>query len=798
MNRMKTIIRNFTSMFRKFVSASLLNLLGLSLAFASFFVIMTQVSYDLGYNKSFTEHEKLFRLTMNLGPGMEDYGVTLPRPLVEQLAAASPHIKGYGIEEGWTRIDQFLSDDQEYSLNLVYGIHDYMSVFKPTVICGDLKGLNQLPNIVLPRSEAMRIFGTANAVGKTLKYKWVEGWIFNVCAVIEDYPENNFLHGVSFRGTNENEGNYNNWNYQAYIRVDDVANLPNVITAMRQKAIELFKNDFNMKTKQEEDALQVVLTPIADTHFAKDLSKDSPDIKSVSRSSVYLLICFSLLIVLIAAVNFMNFTLAETPLRIRSINTQKVLGASTASLRGSLLAEAVIISLLAFAGAMAMVYLAHDLGLQKLVQGSILLQDNLWLVGITLLISIVVGLLAGAYPSYYVTSFPPALVLKGSFGLSPKGRILRTSLICMQFVVSFMLVIGVGIMYLQSYLIFHTDYGFDKDEVMVVPTAPDTRNHADAIDADLRKIPGIEGASLAESVLGSNDRYQTWGRGEGDKHMTFTCIFVDWRFLSVMGIDIVEGRNFRQTDGDVYIFNESAKKKYPWLAVDKPINDEDMPVVGFCEDIKYTTLRVDDSQQPIAFLVPSRDGYYSKEGFWRNYLLVRVAKGVDKREAKEKVLDVVLKYEHESKPDISDLRYVDDVLEKSYQQERLFTQQILLFSLLAILISIIGVFGLTMFESEYRRKEIGIRKVFGSSTKEILMMFWRRYLYILLGCFVVAAPIGYLVGRHWLEGFAVRTAISPLLFVVSFLLITLITMLTVTYQSWKNANENPINSIKTE
>jgi len=125
-----------------------------------------------------------------------------------------------------------------------------------------------------------------------------------------------------------------------------------------------------------------VLTPIADTHFAKDLSKDSPNIKSVSRSSVYLLI------------------------------------------------------------------------------------------------SIVVGLLAGAYPSYYVTSFPPALVLKGSFGLSPKGRVLRTSLICLQFVVSFMLVIGVGIMYLQSYLIFHTDYGFDKDEVMVVPTAPDTRNHA--------------------------------------------------------------------------------------------------------------------------------------------------------------------------------------------------------------------------------------------------------------------------------------------------------------------------------
>ena len=785
-------------MVRRFKSAYVLNLLGLSLAFASFFIIMTQVNYDLGYNKSFTQHENLFRLTMELGAGMEDYGVTLPRPLVEQLAAASPHVTGYGIKQGWTNTDQFVVDEQVYSLNLVYGINDFVSVFKPTVIGGDLKGLNQLPNIVLPRSEAVRIFGTADAVGKTMKYYWEEEWVFTVCAVIEDYPENNFLHGISFRGINSNEGNYQNWNYQAYIRVDDTANLPSVLTAMRQKAIKLFKEDLNMKTQREEDALQVILTPVADTHFSKSLSKDSPDIKSVSRSSVYLLICFSLLIVVIAAVNFMNFSLAETPMRIRSINTQKVLGATTASLRGSLLAGSVMISLTAFVLAMAMVYLAHNLGLQALVQGSILLQDHLWLIGLTLIISLIVGLLAGAYPAYYVTSFPPALVLKGSFGLSPKGRVLRTILICLQFVVSFMLVIGVGIMYLQSYFILHTDYGFDKDEVMVVPTAPDTRNHADAIDADLRKIPGIEGASLAQNVLGCSDRYQTWGRGEGDKHMTFACIFVDWRFLDVMGIDIVEGRNFRQTDSDVYIFNESAKKKYPWLAVDKPINDEDMPVVGFCEDIKYATLRVDDSQLPIAFMVPGPKGYYWNDGFWRNVLMVRVAKGVDKREARQKVLETVLKYEHDNELTVNDLHYMDDRLEESYQQERLFTKQILLFSLLAILISVIGVFGMTMFESEYRRKEIGIRKVFGSSTKEILMMFNRRYLYILLGCFAVAAPLGYLIGMHWLEGFAVRTAVSPLLFAVSFLLVTLITMLTVTYQSWKNANENPINSIKTE
>ena len=633
----------------------------------------------------------------------------------------------------------------------------------------------------------------ADAAGKTMKYKWDDNTFYHVCAVIEDYPENNLLHGACFISTNWNEGNYNNWNYDAYIRVDDVANLPAVQNSLRQTAIELFKDKFELNTKEKEEVLQVVLTNVADAHFSKFLDKSAP-----ARGSIYLLICFSLLIVVIAAVNFMNFSLAETPMRIRSINTQKVLGATTVQLRGSLIGEVVLISLIAFVLALLIVYLARDLGLQELVQGSILLQDHQPLIGITLLLSFIVGLMAGAYPSYYVTSFPPALVLKGSFGLSPKGRMLRSVLICLQFIVSFMLVIGVGIMYLQSYLIYHTDYGFDKDEVLVVRTAPDTRNKVDAIDADLRSISGIEGASLAMNVLGSEDSYMTWGRGEGEKHTNFTCIFVDWRFLDVMGIDIVEGRNFRKDDCDVYIFNESAKKKYPWLTVDQPINDGDYPVVGFCKDIKYASLRVDDTQLPIAFFVPSPNGEYWGNGYWRNHMLVRVAKGVDKREAKQKVMEVVNKYEKGQPLDISGLRYMDEVLEKTYQREGRFTKQILLFSLLAILISIIGVFGMTMFESEYRRKEIGIRKVFGSSTKEILMMFCKRYLYILLGCFVVAAPIGYMVGVHWLEDFAVRTDISPLLFLVSFLLIALITMLTVTYQSWKNANENPIHSIKNE
>ena len=786
---MKTIIRNFTSIFRKFVTANLLNLLGLSLAFASFFVIMTQVNYDLSYNKSFTEHENLFRIRVN-GLASDIMGVQLPRPMAERLAAASPHVTGYGLYNG-TMFDNYVVGENEYTLFVDHGVKDFLSVFKPSVIAGNVEGLSQKNNIVLPRSEAMRLFGTTDIVGTTLKYKYRDDLFYNICAVVEDYPENNFMHGHCFMGEDYGEDDYMMWNCSPYVRVNDIANLPQVEQVMNSLLGDIWTEQYESDIAKE-GKIQVALIPIGEEHFDKTLQATAP-----TKSSSYLLLCFSLLIVIIAAVNFMNFTLAETPMRIHSINTQKVLGSSTVRLQGSLLAEAVIISVIAFMVALAIVYLAHDFGLQELVTASILLQDHPQLIIFTLLLSIAVGALAGAYPAYYATSFPPALVLKGSYGLSPKGKKLRTILICLQFAASFVLVLVVGIMYLQSHFIYSSDYGYDKEQVMIIPATPATRELS-VVNAQLGAIPGIEGATLSQFALNSSDNFQLRQTDSDDKKMTFTCMRVDWRFIDVMGIEITEGRSFRENDGDVYIFNESAKKQFPWLTIDQPIADGDYPVVGFCKDIKYSTFRTDDTQMPIAFLVPNPAGKEWVRGFWRNQLLIRIAKNMDKQEAKQKVLATINEIEKEYPIDEGNIRYIDDIMDYTYKQENLFTKQILLFSLLAILISIIGVFGLTMFESEYRRKEIGIRKVFGSSTAEILQMFNKRYLYILLGCFVLAAPIGYLLGKHWLEGFAVKTTISPLLFLVSFLLISLITMLTVTYQSWKNASENPVNSIKTE
>ncbi|EPT32938.1 MacB-like periplasmic core domain protein [Bacteroidetes bacterium oral taxon 272 str. F0290] len=783
---MKTIIRNFTSTFKRFVTANLLNLFGLSLAFASFFVIMAQVNYDYTYNQTFPDYKNLFYGYLELGPENENFGMTLPRPLCETLGKTSPHITEYAIVQGGSYTSNLKDGEREITLKIQTGIKNFTKAFKPEMIVGSADDMDHTSNcLILPESEAFRIFGTTDVLDKILKS---DNGDFIVKGVYKNFAENSFFADCALSGDNGNDGNWNNWNYTFYLRLDNPATKAEVEKLLTDKFIEIMKRRQSV-TEEELAKVAFNMVNIGDVYFAKIKGRSTAD-----KTSVYLLICFSLLIIVIAAVNFTNFSLAETPMRIRSINTQKVLGAGVAELRGSLLVESLTISIVAFLLGLLWIYLANDLGLQELVQSKISFASHPALLAFTGLLSVTVGLLAGAYPSYYVTSFPPALVLKGSFGLSPKGRALRTILVGVQFIISFMLLLGVGIMYLQSHFIRTSDYGYDKDQIAYSGNlTKEVANQPDAVIAELTQVPGIEHVSFSKDILSSADGYMGWGRGDNEHKMYFECFPVDFRFLKTMGIRITEGRDFTEHDQDVYIFNEAAKKTYPWLEMDKPILQNDYPVVGICEDIRYSTFR-NDQKKPIAFMIFGKDGMY-KDWFWRGAINVRIGKGVDKTEIMKTLQKTLEKFtpHHDF-----NFKFMDQVFDNTYRREMRFTKQILLFSLLAVLISIIGVFGLTMFESEYRRKEIGVRKVFGSSTREILYMFNKRYLILLGICFVIAAPIGYILGIDWLKGFAEKTPISPLLFLLAFLLIALITILTVTYQSWKNANENPINSIKTE
>ena len=784
---MNTLFRNFSHTFRRFFTASILNLLGLSIAFAACFVILTQVDYDYNYNKAYPAHDRIYRVEVNPG-GEYGWEFWLARPFCELIGTASPHIQAFSITSLSNYPSDFEVDEHIYSELEFTGFGDYLEVFQPTMVCGTTASLNEPGQVLISASMARRFFGTTDAIGKTLyaghkshNYPSVIGGVY------QDMPENSQLGNCVFSSfrSDLNKDSWTNWNYTMYIRLDNPASLADVQQSVIENCKQKIPRDRISGTEDWENFIH--FTPLDEVHYSTIGDK-----AATSKAAVYLLLCVSILILLTAAVNYMNFSLAETPMRLRSINTQKVLGASTFSLRGYLLLESVLVCMCGFLLSLLWLYLLQDTFLNTLVSSDLSLMRHPVLLLTLSGIAVCMGLLAGAYPSYYVTSFQPALVLKGSFGLSPKGKLLRTLLVCFQFFVSFMLIISVGIMYLQSHYIQNSDYGYDKSVVLVGEIPNELLNRREAIVSELSGISGIEGISISQFVLNSSDDYMSWGRGNRERFINTVCFPVDYRYLSVLGIKITEGRDFKPSDGDVYIFNEAARKKYPWMKVGELAAPEDYPVVGFCENIRFSSFRNNDEEIPMAFFIYGKD-YADWDA--NSILNIRVAPGVDKVDMLHRLTEAAEKI---APGRDFNFRFMDQVIDQNYHRELRFTHQILLFSLIAIVLSIIGVFGLTLFESEYRRKEIGIRKILGSSTGKILYMFTKRYLVMLVICFLLAAPFGWWIGHDWLESFSDKTPIHAWIFVISFLLVSLITILTVTFECWKNANENPVRSIKTE
>ena len=786
---MKTLVRNFSHTFRRFFTASILNILGLSIAFASFFVIMTQVDYDYNFNKGYKDYEKIFRVEVKPTPD-SNWQLWMPRPLCELIQTCSPHVKSISITNAFMAQADYEINGNVFNETTCCGFGNFLETFQPKMINGSANALNQPKTILISESMAKRFFGTVDAVGQSIfKDKRSSNNEWTIGGVYKDFPENAQIRNwiMMPNDPKENKDRWNNWNYTCYIRLDHPDSAPEIETLI-EGIVKKNNPEYASEGSDSISSSIVHLSPLADVHFSTIANKSAS-----SRTTVYLLICISFLIVVIATINFMNFSLAETPMRIKSINTQKVLGATTRSLRLSLIAESVLISTIAFILSLIEILLLKDSGLQDLVSAGLQPLEHPILLTITFGLSLLMGFLAGIYPSYYVTSFAPALALKGSFGLSPKGRTLRTALVCIQFFVAYMLIIGVGIMYMQSRYIRTSNYGYDKEVIITGNMTTETQAQNDAVVNDLSRIPGVKGVAFSMFILSSADNYMNWAMDYNNTVVQFDVMPVDYHFLDVMGIHVTEGRNFKPGDGDVYIFNEAARKKYPWMKVDQTAPDNHL-IVGFCENIKYSSFRNDDNTQPMAFFIYGKN--FEKIGHqWQQAINVRVSAGVDKIAIIQSLQKTMEKFTpgHDF-----NFRFMDEVLDANYRNELRFTKQILLFSLIAIAISLTGVFGLTMFESEYRRKEIGIRKIMGSSTTQILYMFNQRYILILTGCFIVAAPFGWWIGQHWLQGFAEKTPVSPWIFILSFLLVTLITMLTITVQSWKNARENPANSIKTE
>lgn len=784
---MKTIFRNLLSIVRRFRMATFLNILGLSVAFAAFLLIVMHVNYERNFDRSYATSERVYRVTLN---GEGEFSFILPRAFVEAVIQSSPHIEGGTLLNPYVGKIYFTTNESEKGfVETVVPVHpDMTKVFGLDILAGTSDCLQEPGKVAIPESMAMKLFGEQNPIGQPLHAEepiWsINRTDFTVGAVYRDFPANVQLNNVIYIAIDP-EYDRTNWgssNYFCYLLLDSPVS---AITVG-----ETFNRNFDFtKIYNGEKIDGIELIPITDLYYLNE-TPDGRIQKGGDKTTTALLVFVAILVVVIAGINYTNFSTALAPLRIRSINTQKVLGSSESFLRMSLLIEAMILAFLSFLFALLLVFVLGQIEVLTFIPADLNLTGHFPLVLQTAGIALLLGLIAGLYPAYYMTSFQPALVLKGSFGLSSSGKLLRKVLIGFQFVISLVLIIVAVFIQLQNTYMRDYSVGFDKDQLAVVKLNGEIyQNNRDTYREQLRNYPEIEDVAFAAEKLGGQDSYSTWTLTYNGEDISIFGLFVSHNFLSVMGIGTVEGmdvEHISKQDTSFYLI----PSQHMLQAYDMKIGSLDFwgaraIIPAFTNEVKLTSLRTKDGN--LTFLMGDNRRLL--------YSYIRFKLGTDHKAITEYIQNTLRDIDPTYPVEVE---FYSTIYDQLYKKELSVSKMITYFSLLAILLSIVGVFGLVVFEAGYRRKEIGIRKIMGATASELLFMFNKNYLYIVGVCFIIAVPVAYMGVVNWLKGFAYRVPIYWWVFLLAFVVVALITIVTVSFQSWKAANENPVNSIKTE
>ena len=805
--------KNFITLLKRYTTSSVLNILGMAVAFAAVYLIMVQVNYDLSYNKGIPNAQNIYRLEH---PNWSEEGywdVTWPSQLPDNLCKEIPEIVKSGTitTSGHFNINDIYSRKHadridNLSLNLCETEREGLEILGIEIIEGSLDDVIDHYTLVLRESVA-RKFNLS--VGDVLCYgrDANEENTATVVAICKDFPSPSVFDGTDGWGgmePQENE-NPNNWNSPYYIQLADGASPDIVCEKMKQALPGAFNIEYEVDDETYEHFMKTAsprLSPLSKLYFLNDVSTAYHEIGN--RLTTYTFIAIALLIILIAMINFVNFFFALIPVRIKAINTYKVFGASTLGLRLNFIVEAVGLVATALAGAAILVGLFAETPMVNQLSTSISFSDN-WLIAVAVIVvAILAGVAASIYPAFYITRFSPAMVLSG-FQTSAPGRRLRYTLVAVQYLISTTLIICSLFIHRQREYMLGFNMGFDKENLLVVNNLPgeavfesyDQENglsqvRRDAFAQSLTQNPAIVDVAFADGSLVKPSRME-WGRNVDGRGVYFTVYPVSWDFLQLMKIDILDGRDFLSSDEQsaegVFIFNEDAARKLDIKAGDKiPGHRSDADVVGICKDFNYRSMQY--NIEPFAFYI---FGKYP----WRlnSNLYVRTAAGADIHAVKEYIMQTIAEYAPNAPTDGYDVAFFDDELEQQYQKEEKLSSLITLFTMLSILISVIGVFGLVLFETQYRRKEIGIRRVHGSSVASILGMFNIIYLRIVAICSLVAVPVSYLIIDRWMQQFAYRATMAVWVYLLAIAIIALITIATVTARAYKAANDNPVDAI---
>ena len=803
-------IKNFITLLKRYTTSSLLNIIGMSVAFAAIYLISVQVRYDLSFNRVIPNSENIYRLELpdwyEEGRWTEYWNRQTPDELcysIPEIEAAGTIIT-YPVPEEYLPYDYSIKRNQTIDnirIKLSQAEREGLEVFPFEFVEGGLEDFVSEGDFIISEEVAKKFdlkVGDVLNLGRGLATDQTH----RIVGIFRNFPKPSNIavcEGWSCMESQDETPN-SNWGYSFYIRLKDGMS-PDEVT---EKMISQYNESLRKEGYSEEEVqwnmkrVTPRLNPLSELYFAEDIS--SSGFKG-SRSTTRTLIAIAVLILVISFINFVNFFFALIPTRIKAINTYKVFGAPTSKLRINIVFETLGLTLLSILGAMLIVFTFANTPLSEYISASVSLRENWDLALAMILFLMAFAFLISLYPAFYITKFNPALVMKGSFHATKSGKVLRYSLVGIQYIISISLIICSLFIQRQHKYMLKYEMGFDKEMLYTIEvphsalgtTIEMDYTRRDALTDRLKQNPNIIDVTYGDGTF-VNFVHMGWGRDYKGQTINFMSYPVSWNFLQMMGIKIEEGRDFIQSDEQLltgaYIFNREAADRFgiDLEAQIKAHTNELTPVVGICENFNFQPLQY--GIEPFAFIVFGQYG-------WRhpNHAYIRVAADTDYKELSKYIKGVISEFAPNVSVEQNELIIFDDELAIQYQIEDKLATLVTMFSFLSIMISIIGVFGLVLFETQYKRREIGIRRIHGASAMGILKMFNKKYLYIVAICSAVAIPISYYIIDRWMQQFVYRTEMSVWVYVVAVLTITIITVATVSLRSWKAANENPVEAI---
>ena len=802
-NYIKSAFRNIVK--NKFYS--FLNILGLSVGLTAFIFLYLHINDEMSYDAYHEKASKIHRIESNFTiAGKNELFAIVPVPMGPALQLEYPEVeKVVRIFGAGNQLFRH-GDKESYEEDFYFTDSTYFQVFTHNMIMGDPDNCLVEPfSIVLTQSIARKYFGDDNPMGKILESG--NDRQLKVTGVIEDVPNNSHLKfdalvsGTTLAEENGEEefnslepGRFWNIGVYTYLMLNENSDMQSI----HDKFPEFYEKYMKSIGDMINASFDLMSTPLLDQHFSEHLASDFP---KGNRAFIYIFIAVALFILLIAAINYMNMATARSTKRAREVGIRKVAGALKGQLVRQFLGESLMLSFISLILAVFLVYLfLPDF---NTLSGKTITTDIFttpsFIIGI-IIITAVIGFISGSYPAFYLSSFNPVTVVKGTVQRTGGSGILRKVLVVFQFFIATAMIIGAIIVYQQLSFLKNKDLGFDVDNKIILEMQDTAfRAKAEMFREELIQNPDILGVTNSIGVPGANNWIQVvrMEKDTGWIDESSIITIVDYHYFDVYDIDFVLGRSFDKAmgtdDSAAVVVNQALVKAYGW---DEPLGKmidwgfdlegnpgRQMKVIGVIDNYHFKSLH--NPIQP-QMMFPAE--------FDKFHLTIYI-----NDENKQQTIDFIEEKWNDfgaNRP--FNYRFLEETWDEMYVAEKNLGIIFSIATLLTIFIALLGLLGLSSFIAEQRTKEIGIRKVLGASLSNIINLLYRDFAILIVIAFVLAIPVSWYVLGLWLENFAFHIQIGVVAFILGGLLSLVVGMLSISYHILKVATSNPVNAIKYE